>query len=89
MQREGVDDVGLDGLEVEDRSRADERDALRGDERRGQRSAAAMRRDRRRVGGRTMSTAIQCVCACAVQPAMNRPIGRHIVPGIIDAAQTR
>ena len=82
MQRERVDDIRLDALEVEDHAPADEEEALQVP--RGQ-HVECVRVRRKEL---TISTTIQCTPFCAAQPVTMRPAGSRIVPGTMDAAES-
>lgn len=80
MQGEGVDDVSLDTLEVEDCARSYECNSL-------QRGKLGQCRKTDVVDLLlTISGPIQCVWFWAVQPVINRPIGSRIVPGNMDGS---
>lgn len=81
MQGKRVNDVCLNTLKVQYRPGAYKRDALV--ENKGLRDERRATRD----NTLTMSGPIQCVFAVAVQPVINKPTGKKIVPGTIEAVR--
>ena len=79
MQGECVNDVCLDGLEVENNTSANQSDALQ--KPRHYQFTIPYGRDEKR----TMSGAIQWTLERAVQPVMNNPIGKAMTPGNMEA----